>query len=97
MSKKVIRMTESDFHRIVEDTVSKVLNEGTGTVQELEKAYGILKNVSESGYIPFASQNPSGTENEIKKAIIEAMRLISKACYLDRKCYGNWPVAQVVY
>lgn len=97
MSKKVIRMTESDFHRIVKDTVSKVLNEGTGTVQELEKAYGILKNVSESGYIPFASPNPSGTENEIKKTIIEAMRLIDKACYLDRKCYGNWPVAQVVY
>lgn len=97
MSKKVIRMTESDFHRIVKETVSKVLNEGSGTVQELEKAYGILKNVSESGYIPFASPNPSGTENEIKKAIIEAMRLIDKACYLDRKCYGNWPVAQVVY
>ena len=89
-------MTESDFHRIVEDTVNLILNEGSGTVQELEKAYGILKNVSESGYIPFASPNPSGTENEIKKAIIEAMRLISKACYLDRKCYGNWPVANVV-
>ena len=38
MSKKVIRMTESDFHRIVKDTVNLVLNEGSGTVQELEKA-----------------------------------------------------------
>ena len=78
-------MTESDFHRIVKETVSKVLNEGSGTVQELEKAYGILKNVSESGYIPFASPNPSGTENAIQQALIEATRLISQACSSDRR------------
>ena len=96
MSKKVIRMTESDFHRIVKDTVNLILNEGSGTVQELEKAYGILKNVSESGYIPFVNPNPSDTDNEIKNAIFEVMLLIAKACYLDRKVYGNDPIANVV-
>lgn len=96
MKKKVIKMTESDVHRIVNEAVNQMLNEGSGTVQSLEKAYGILKSVSESGYIPFSSPNPSGTENEVKNAIVEAMRLIEKACYLDRKLYGNDPIAHVV-
>ena len=92
MTKKIIKMTETDVNKIVD----LILNEGSETVERFEKAYGILKDACESGYIPFASPNPSGTENEIKKAIIEAMRLIDKACYLDRKCYGNWPVVQEV-
>ena len=96
MTKNGIRMTESDLDRIASKTVNQMLNEGSGTVQRFEKAYGILKNACESGYIPFVSSNPSDTDNEIKNAIFEVMRLIAKACYLDSGCYGNEPVAHAV-
>lgn len=93
---KKIRLTESQFNKLIRESVRKALNEGVGTVQDLRKAHDILKGISESGYIPFASPNPSGTENEIKKAIIEAMRLIDKACYLDTQCYGHEPMVNLV-
>ena len=71
-------MTETDVNKIV----NLILNEGSGTVQRFEKAYGILKNACESGYIPFVN--------------FEVMLLIAKACYLDRKLYGNDQIANVV-
>ena len=92
MTKKIIKMTETDVNKIVD----LILNEGSETVERFEKAYGILKDACESGYIPFASPNPSDTDNEIKNAIFEVMLLIAKACYLDRKLYGNDPIANVV-
>ena len=92
MTKKIIKMTETDVNKIVD----LILNEGSETVERFEKAYGILKDACESGYIPFANPNPSDTDNEIKNAIFEVMLLIAKACYLDRKLYGNDPIANVV-
>ena len=92
MTKKIIKMTETDVNKIV----NLILNEGSGTVQRFEKAYGILKNACESGYTPFVNPNPSDTDNEIKNAIFEVMLLIAKACYLDRKLYGNDQIANVV-
>lgn len=92
MTKKIINMTETDVDKIV----NLILNEGSGTVQRFEKAYGILKNACESGYIPFVNPNPSDADNEIKNAIFEVMLLIAKACYLDRKLYGNDQIANVV-
>ena len=92
MTKKIIKMTETDVNKIVD----LILNEGSETVERFEKAYGILKDVCESGYIPFVNPNPSDTDNEIKNAILEVMLLIAKACYLDRKLYGNDPIANVV-
>lgn len=96
MNKKLIRLTESDLHKIIKESVKRALNEGSDTVSELQQAYDILKKVTESGYIPFASPFPSGTELEIQRSIVEAMRLISKACYLDTQCYGHEPIANVV-
>lgn len=31
MNKKLIRLTESDLHRIIKETINKVLNEGDGS------------------------------------------------------------------
>ena len=92
MTKKIIKMTETDVNKIVD----LILTEGSETVERFEKAYGILKDACESGYIPFVNPNQSDTDNEIKNAILEVMLLIAKACYLDRKLYGNDQIANVV-
>lgn len=96
MNNKLIRLTESDLHKVVKESVKTVLNEGSDTVSELQQAYEILKKITESDYIPFASPSPSGTELEIKMTILEAKMLISKACYLHKKCYGHKPISNVV-
>lgn len=79
--------------KAIKESVKNVLNEGTGTVSEIREAQEILMKIMNSSYIPFASPSPSSTELEIKKSIIEAMRLLDKACYLDMKCYGSEPKA----
>lgn len=98
MNKNRVRLTESQLHRVIKESVKNMLlKEGIGTVSEIREAQNILRKITKSGYIPFASPSPSSTENEIKMAILEAMRLLDKACYLDMKCYGSEPTAKVVY
>ena len=95
-NKKLIRLTESDLHRIVRESVNNILTEGNGRViDELEEAYSILKGITESGFIPFASPSPSSTENELKMAIVEAMRMIDKSKYLYTQLYGTDPIAHI--
>lgn len=43
MNNKLIRLTESDLHKVVKESVKTVLNEGSDTVSELQQAYEILK------------------------------------------------------
>lgn len=50
----------------------------------------------DSSFIPFSSPNPSSTEEDLKKTIIEAARMIDKAMYLCGQLGYNNPVANVV-
>ena len=96
MNKKLIRLTESDLHRIVKESVNNILTEGNGRViDELEEAYSILKGITKSGFIPFTSSSPSSTENELKMAIVEAMRMIDKSKHLYTQLYGTEPMAHI--
>ena len=96
MNKMLIRLTESDLHRIVKESVNNILTEGNGRViDELEEAYSILKGITKSGFIPFTSSSPSSTENELKMAIVEAMRMIDKSKHLYTQLYGTEPMAHI--
>lgn len=55
--------------------------------QKLSLAKGILEDIKNSGYIPFASPAPSSTESQIKKNICEAVTHIENAIYLHESCF----------
>ena len=102
MKKKLIRLTESDLHRIIKESVNvvtkNVVNEtknGT-TYEELERVHNILSDIMNSDFIPFSSPSPSSTEKGIADAIIEAARNIDKAMYLCGQCGYNQPIAHLV-
>lgn len=98
MKKKLIKLTESDLHRIIKESVNKVVNEtknGT-TYEELERVHNILSDIMNSDFIPFSSPSPSSTEKGIADAIIEAARNIDKAMYLCGQCGYNQPIAHLV-
>ena len=82
--KQRIRLTEGDLHRIVNESVKRVLREGQmgSAVDNLQQAHVLLSDIMNSGFIPFTSPAPSSTEKELKDAIIEAARMIDKASYL---------------
>ena len=84
MKKKLVKLTESDLHNIVIESVNKVINEGmTGDAcLNLEQAHNLLDEIMNSTFIPFTSPSPSSTEQQLKDAIIEAARLIDKSLYL---------------
>ena len=69
MAKQLIRLTENDLHKIIEESVNNVLNEGKlgGAYENLENASELLKDIMNSSFIPFASPYPSSTEEELKK------------------------------
>jgi hypothetical protein len=92
--KQIIKITESDLYKIIKESVKNILNESS--YDELERANKILDNITKSSFIPFSSPAPSSTEQEIKNAIIEAMRLIDKARYLCSKLGYNNPIAHIV-
>ena len=47
MNKKLIRLTESDFHRIVKQSVSKILTESTQFDRKLLEVINFLEVLSE--------------------------------------------------
>ena len=87
MKKKLVKLTESDLHNIVMESVNKVLNEGKmGTAYEcLQKAHDYLSDIMNSTFIPFTSPSPTSTEEELRDTIIKAARLIDKSMYLCGK------------
>lgn len=98
MEKKLIRLTENDLKEIVQESVNKILNEGQlgSAYENLENAYELLQDIMNSSFIPFSSPHPSGTEVELKNAIIEAARMIDKAKYLCGQLGYNEPRVNVV-
>lgn len=98
MGKQVIKLTEKDLHEIIKESVNRVLNEGKlgSAYDNLENASALLRDIMDSSFIPFSSPNPSSTEEDLKKTIIEAARMIDKAMYLCGQLGYNNPVANVV-
>ncbi len=96
--KQIIRLTEGDLHCIIKESVNRVLNEGKlgSAYENLENASALLKDIMNSSFIPFSSPHPSSTEEELKKTIIEAARMVDKAMYLCSQLGYNNPVANVV-
>lgn len=82
--KKLIRLTESDLHNIIRESVKRTLKEGRmgSACENLEQAQQLLSDITNSTFIPFASPSPSSTELELKNTIIDAVNLIEKALYL---------------
>ena len=58
--------------------------------------FALLKDIMDSSFIPFSSPHPSSTEEDLKKTIIEAARMIDKAMYLCGQLGYNNPVTNVV-
>ena len=75
-----------------------MLNEGKlgGAYENLENASALLRDIMDSSFIPFSSPHPSSTEDDLKKTIIEAARMVDKAMYLCSQSGYNNPVANVV-
>lgn len=89
MNKKFIRLTENDLHRIVKESVKRVLKENN-TSSELQNIIHQLVNLTTSGYIPFSSPSPSSTEQIVKDNIIEAIYCLRKAAAADDELYGRY-------
>ena len=85
-NKKVIRLTESDLHRIVNESVKHVITENRNASVDLEQAYNILNSIAKSGFIPFSSPSPSSSEQRIKNSIISAMKNIEMALQFCHDC-----------
>lgn len=98
MEKKLIRLTENELKEIVKESVNKILKEGKlgSAYENLENASELLRDIMNSSFIPFSSPAPSGTEVELKNAIIEAARMVDKAMYLCGQLGYNKPYANVV-
>lgn len=90
MANKVIKLSEKDLHYIISESVNAVLNENDDKMQAnavMQESLKLLRELTHSGYIPFSSPSPSSTEMIIKKNIMQAIDLISKAIIADRQLY----------
>ena len=84
--KKIIRLTEGDIHRMVNESVKAILKEGQ-TGMQLQNILNELQEIANSGYIPFTSPSPSSTEMVVKKNILMAIECLTKAVAADKQLY----------
>jgi hypothetical protein len=84
--KKIIRLTEGDIHRMVNESVKAILKEGQ-TGMQLQNILNELQEIANSGYIPFASPSPSSTEMVVKKNVLMAIECLTKAVAADKQLY----------
>lgn len=89
---KTIRLRECELRKMIAESIKRVLREGNdvSVVNNLQQAYELLRVIPKTGFIPFSSPSPSSTEAEVKKAIMEATRLIDRAISLSYQLgYGR--------
>lgn len=96
MNKNLIRLTESDLHKIVKESVNRVIKESNNseTYEKLLEAGRIIEQVL--GHDLMLSQPPamiSSTQNAIAKILSDAARSIYKAAELYEKNGYNQPIA----
>jgi hypothetical protein len=85
-----MNINNKKLHNVLMESIDKVLikeeSEGMGYLQEALKS---LRELTHSGYIPFSSPSPSSTEMIIKKNVMQAIDLISRAIVADNQLYGK--------
>ena len=83
-------MNDKKLHNVLMESIDKVLikeeNEGMDYLQDALRS---LRELTHSGYIPFSSPFPSSTEMIIKKNVMQAIDLISRAIVADNQLYGK--------
>ena len=57
MNKKLIRLTESDLHKIIKESVSRILNE-TNHIEIVEGSFGTITHLALFDYINFKGRFP---------------------------------------
>ena len=62
MNKKVIRMTESDLHNIVKESVGKIIN-------EVDHNYGLTKGVKDPDYVSGEYSQETAVKNDVSNEI----------------------------
>ena len=96
MNKRLIRLTENDLHRIVKESVKKVINEGntTETYEKLWSAWSNIKEVLNKD--PMFSQS-QGMMSSSQKAIADILREASESVFKAIEFYErngyNQPIA----
>lgn len=86
--KKKIRLTESQINRIAKESIKTILKEERA-VDELSSILQQLKQLTQSGWIPFASPHPSSTESRIKVEILRAIECLENAEILNKSLYDR--------
>lgn len=85
-----MELDNKQIHNVLMESIDKILikeeSEGMGYLQEALRS---LRELTHSGYIPFSSPSPSSTEMIIKKNVMQAIDLISRAIVADNQLYGK--------
>lgn len=85
-----MELNKKQIHNALMESIDKVLikeeSEGMGYLQDALRS---LRELTHSGYIPFSSPSPSSTEMIIKKNVMQAIDLISRAIVADNQLYGK--------
>lgn len=85
--KKRIKLTESQINRIAKESIKTILKEGR-VVEDLSSIIQQLKQLTQSGWIPFASPAPSSTELKLKTEVLRAIECLERAVILNKSLYG---------
>ena len=89
MNKKLIRLTESDLHRIVKESVNNVINEhylAKGSVQEWENVMQKMRELWDAGYEFFDKyyDAANGTPDEIARNLYDEFGAIGEGTVMDK-------------
>lgn len=85
--KKTIRLTESQINRIAKESIKAILKEER-VADDLSSIIQQLKQLTQSGWIPFASPHPSSTELKLKTEVLKAIECLENAEILNKSLYG---------
>lgn len=86
--KKTIRLTESQINRIAKESIKAILKEER-VADDLSSIIQQLKQLTQSGWIPFASPKPSSTELKLKTEVLRAIESLENAEILNKSLYDR--------
>lgn len=86
--KKRIKLTESQINRMVKESMRAILKEESIN-DDLSSIIQQLKQLTQSGWIPFASPFPSSTELKLKTEVLRAIECLENAEILNKSLYDR--------
>lgn len=86
--KKIIKLTESQINRIAKESIKAILKEER-VADDLSSIIQQLKQLTQSGWIPFASPHPSSTELKLKTEVLRAIECLENAEILNKSLYDR--------